>query len=176
MSVLILFASIEGQTRKIARFIETEVRNAGHKATLVDASDMMAEVTFEGFDTVILAAPVHERRHPPNFELLLTASRVDLAARRTLMISVSLGAAFPELEEEAQEYLVEMKSRTHLKPNAEALVAGAVRPSSYGYYETEILRHAILRHQTIDPSTQEREFTDWDALAVVVTEFVSTGA
>jgi len=173
MAVLILFASIEGQTRKIARFVEAKVRSAGHEATLVDASDKMAEVTFEGFDTVILAAPVHERRHPPNFEFLLTASRADLAARRTFMISVSLGAAFSELKEEAWEYLVEMKLRTGLEPNAELLVAGAVRPSSYGYYETEILRHVILRDQTIDLSTQEREFTDWDALATVVTEFVS---
>ena len=106
MAVLILFASIEGQTRKIAQFVEAKVRSAGHEATLVDASDKMAEVTFEGFDTIILAAPVHERRHPPNFEFLLTASRADLAARRTFMISISLGAAFSELKEEAWEYLV----------------------------------------------------------------------
>ncbi|MEH6833402.1 MULTISPECIES: flavodoxin domain-containing protein [Falsihalocynthiibacter] len=175
MSVLILFASLEGQTRKIARFVEAEVRNAGYEATLVDVSDKMAEVTFVGFDTVILAAPVHERRHPPNFELLLTASQDSLAARRTFMISVSLGAAFPELIEEAQEYLIEMKLRTGLEPNAELLVAGAVHPSSYGYYETQILRHAILRHQAIDPRKEDREFTDWDALSKAITEFVSTG-
>ena len=174
MSVLILFASIEGQTGKIARFIEAEVGSLGREATLADVSGKMAEVTFDGFDTVILAAPVHERRHPPNFEILLTASRVDLAARRTLMISVSLGAAFPELNEEAKDYLAEMKLRTGLAPNAEALVAGAVRPSSYDYYETEILRHAVLRNQTIDPGTQEREFTDWNALKAAVAEFVST--
>lgn len=174
MSVLILFASIEGQTKKIAKFVEGKVRSAGHEATLVDASDKMAVVTFEGYDTVILAAPVHERRHPPNFELLLTASRAELADRRTLMISVSLGAAFPNLHEEAQEYLNEMKMRTSLEPNSELLVAGAVRPSSYDYYEAEVLRHAVLRDQAIDPSTQEHEFTDWDALAEAVTEFVST--
>ena len=80
MPVLVLFASIEGQTRKIARFVETELKRAGVDVTVVDASEKMAEVTFEGFDTVILAAPVHERRHPPNFELLLAASRADLAA------------------------------------------------------------------------------------------------
>ncbi len=176
MPILILFASIEGQTHKVAKFVESEVHSAGHEATLVDVSDKMAVVTFEGFDAVILAAPVHERRHPPNFELLLTASRADLANRRTLMISVSLAAAFPELHGEAQEYLIEMKMRTSLEPDAETLVAGAVRPSSYGFYETEVLRHAVLRNRAIDPRTQEHEFTDWDALAVVVSEFVSTGA
>lgn len=176
MAVLILFATIEGQTAKIARFIETELQGAGCEATLVDASDKMAKVTFDGFDTVILAAPVHERRHPASFELLLTASRADLAARRTMMISVSLGAAFTTLKKEAREYLVEMKLRTGLEPDAELLVAGAVRPSSYGYYETQILRHAILRDQTIDPRTQEREFTDWDELAAAVKGFAGVDA
>ena len=99
MQVLVLFASIEGQTRKIADFVDAQVRRAGHESTLVDASEKRAVVTFEGYDNVILAAPVHERRHPPNFEIVLTASRADLAARRTMMISVSLGAAFPELRE-----------------------------------------------------------------------------
>lgn len=176
MPVLVLFASIEGQTRKIARFVGTELRRAGIDASVVDASEKMAEVTFEGFDTVILAAPVHERRHPPNFELLLAASRADLAARRTLMISVSLGAAFADLREEAQGYLTEMKMRTSFEPDAELLVAGAVRPSSYGFYETEVLRHAILRTKKIDPRSQEHEFTDWDALAENVKAFVSAAA
>lgn len=173
MSVLILFASIEGQTQKIARFVEEKVRNAGRIVKLIDVSAKMAKVSFEGWDTVILAAPVHERKHPANFEILLTASRAHLASRRTLMISVSLGAAFPELKEEARDYLEEMRMRTGLTPDAELLVAGAVRPSSYGYYETEILRHVILRHQNIDPNTQEIEFTDWEALSADVGKFVS---
>ncbi|WP_299567724.1 flavodoxin domain-containing protein [uncultured Sulfitobacter sp.] len=176
MQVLVLFASIEGQTRKIADFVDAQVRRAGHESTLVDASEKRAVVTFEGYDTVILAAPVHERRHPPNFEIVLTASRADLAARRTMMISVSLGAAFPELREEAQEYLEEMKMRTRLQPDAEVLVGGAVRPSSYGYYETEVLRHAVLRNQNIDPRTQEHEFTDWDMLEDAVGSFIATAA
>ena len=37
MNVLIPYASIEGQTLKIARFAEEHVRRAGHEATLVDA-------------------------------------------------------------------------------------------------------------------------------------------
>lgn len=173
MTVLILFASVEGQTQKIADFVAAEVERAGHETSVVDASDNLAEVSFKDFDTVILAAPVHERRHPPNFELILTVSKADLAARRTLMLSISLGAAFPKLMEEAREYLHEMKLRTGLKPDAEALVAGAVRPSSYGYYESQVLQHAVLRDQDINPNTQEQEFTDWGALAGTIAEFVS---
>lgn len=121
----------------------------------------------------MLTTPVHERRHPSNFERILTASESDLAARRTLMLSISLGAAFPELMEEAREYLYEMKLRMGLKIDAEALVAGAVRPSSYDYYESQVQQHAVLRDQEIVPSTQEQEFTDWGALAGTIAEFIS---
>jgi menaquinone-dependent protoporphyrinogen oxidase len=176
MSVLIIFASVEGQTQKVARFVADEVKAAGHAVRLVDASDNLAEVSFDDTDTVILAAPVHERRHPANFELILTASRMELAARRTLMLSISLGAAFPELMEEAREYLREMKMRTGFLPDAEALIAGAVRPSSYGYYESQVLRHAVLRDQPNDPATQEQEFTDWGQLADVVADFLQRAA
>ena len=67
MKVLIIFASVEGQTRKIVKFLANEVKSIGHDAQLFDASDA-AKVSYDGIDAVILAAPVHERRHPKMFE------------------------------------------------------------------------------------------------------------
>ncbi len=38
MNVLVVFATIEGQTGKIAGFVRDEVARAGHDVTLVDLS------------------------------------------------------------------------------------------------------------------------------------------
>ena len=126
MTVLVVFASIEGQTRKIAAFIEQIVRKSGRDVRLVDTEDMTAEIPLGDAESVVLAAPVHERRHPEGFEVFLTANRQELEARRTLLLSVSLNAAFEEGREEAEEYLTELKMRSGFTPAAEALVAGAV--------------------------------------------------
>jgi len=118
MTVLIVYATEEGQTARIARFVELELGKAGHNTRVADTLDETIEISLDGMDTVILAAPVHERRHPKPFERLLATHRDALGCRRTLMLSVSLSAAFPEGLEEAEDYLLEMKMRTRFTPDA----------------------------------------------------------
>lgn len=172
MKVLIIYASIEGQTARIARFVESELREAGHEVAMIDAEDN-APIPLDNVDKVVLAAPVHERRHPKLFEAMLVAQKGQLAARDTLLISVSLSAAFPEGVEEAQEYLTELKMRTGFAPTAEMLVAGAIRTGHYDYFATQVLRHVVLRDREYDPTAEEHEFTDWDALTDGLAAFMA---
>lgn len=174
MKVLILFATIEGQTGKIARFCEQGVHAAGHEAVMVECADTSVPLSFEGVGKVILAAPVHERRHPRRFEAVLATHQRELAERGTLLLSVSLNAAFTEGHEEAQEYVEELKMRTGLAPSAEMLVAGAVRTDRYDYYATQVLRHVVLRGKDYDPSAESHEFTDWEALKEQLAAFLAT--
>ncbi|SDY57801.1 flavodoxin domain-containing protein [Citreimonas salinaria] len=176
MAILIAFGTVEGQTGKIARFAEGKVREAGLEAVLFDTANKTAPVSFDGVDKVILAAPVHERRHPVPFEIFIAAHREALAARRTLLLSVSLSAAFPEGLAEADDYLIEMKMRTQFTPDAEALVAGAVQTRKYDYFATQVVRHVVLRDRGYDPSKGEHEFTDWDALAATLDDFLALEA
>ncbi len=171
MSILIIYASIEGQTEKIGKFIEDQLRAAGQEVTVFDAGDRTASLSFAGVDKVILAAPVHERRHPQSFEVVLSANKQELAARDTLLLSVSLSAAFPEKADEAQDYIAELKMRVGLEPDIALPVAGAVRATSYDYYESQVLQHVVLQGQDVDPTGQELEFTDWDQLAKAVEKF-----
>jgi len=176
MTVLIIYATIEGQTGKIARFVEAQVEKAGHETRVVDATDKMANVSFEGVDKVILAAPVHERRHPKPFEVLVTALHQNLVTRDTLLLSVSLNAAFPEGHAEAQDYVDEMILRTGMRPDTTALVAGAVRNHRYDYYASQVLRHVVLRDREFDPSAESHDFTDWAALKTTVAAFIAAPA
>lgn len=175
MKVLILFTTIEGQTGKIARFLEKEIAAAGQEAVLVDCADAAVPLSFDGIDKVILAAPVHERRHPERFEAILATRREELNALEVLMLSVSLSAAFPEGHEEAQDYLDEMKLRTGLRTSAEMLVPGAVRTDRYDYYARQVLRHVVLRGRDYDPDQSSHEFTDWAALKAKLSDFLADG-
>ena len=115
---------------------------------------------------------MHERRHPKNFEALIAASLDELQARQTLLLSVSLKAAFPEGIEEAQDYLTEMKLRTGFTPDREGLVAGAVRTSSYSYFESQIVEMVVLIGRTVELVEGIQEITDWDALGAEVRGFL----
>ncbi|ABD53769.1 flavodoxin domain-containing protein [Jannaschia sp. CCS1] len=172
MKVLILYASVEGQTGKIARSVEGTVRDLGHEPVLTNADDPV-RLDFEDVEAVILAAPVHQRRHPRNFEALVSARKDDLATRRVLMLSVSLSAAFPEGHEDAQDYLLEMKMRIGLETDAEMLVAGAVRTAKYDYFAAQIVQHVVMRGRDYDTEADEHVFTDWDALAKGLSAFLA---
>jgi menaquinone-dependent protoporphyrinogen oxidase len=140
---------------------------------VLNAADRSIPVSFDGIDRVVLAAPVHERRHPKDFEVLLTANKEILKRLPTMMLSVSLKASFPEGLEEAEDYLTEMKMRTGLTFDQDVLVAGAVRTESYGYFESQIVQNVVLNGRPVDLVEGVREFTDWDNLSAEVDAFLN---
>ncbi len=172
MTVLIAYGTVEGQTAKIARFINNIIRDAGHETKLINTSDQTSQLSLADVDRVILAAPVHERRHPKQFEDFLERNNDAFSTRKSLVLSVSLKAAFRKGQEDARDYLTEMLMRTGFEPDATALVAGAVRPDNYGYFEEEIVQHVVLLGRKFDPRDGVKEFTDWEALAATVTAFL----
>lgn len=171
MKTRVIYGSVEGQTAKIARFVTDQITKLGHEVVLVNSDDPM-EIGFEGVEAVILAASVHQRRHPRNFEALLSAHEADLAHPKTLLLSVSLNAAFPEGMEEAREYVTEMEMRTNFKPDSDMLVGGAVRTGQYDYFALQVVRHVVMRNRPFDASQTEHEFTDWNAISAKIKEFV----
>ncbi len=176
MAVLIAYGTIEGQTGKIAKIVEKQVREAGEDVVLFDTADKTGELSFDGIDKAILAASVHERRHPKTFEIFTSANHMVLSELPTLLLSVSLKAAFDDGQEEAQDYADEMKLRTGLNPDSELLVAGAIHADSYDYYASQVLHHVVLEGKKFDPSVRDHEFTDWNELATSVADFLKGGA
>ena len=152
--------------------MDQQIRAAGHSVRSFNTENRLAPLSFDKIDTVILAAPVREGRHPKNFEVLSAAGLRELKSRQTLLISVSLKAAFPEGMAEAQEYLKEIEMRTKFELDFRALTAGGVRTSSYGYFENQVVHHVALDGRNVDLVDGVREFTDWDKLQTDVAEFM----
>ncbi|MFK7835303.1 MAG: flavodoxin domain-containing protein [Sulfitobacter sp.] len=173
MKTLIIYGTVEGQTGKIARFAADEIAKLGHEAVLIDANDSK-EISFDGVEAALLAGCLHQRRHPRTFEALLAAHAADLAPLKTLLLSVSINAAFPDGHEEAREYVTQMEMRTGFKADADLLVGGALRIGEYDYFALQVVRHVVMRDRPFDASKTEHEFTDWDAVAAQVADLVSS--
>ncbi len=174
MLVLIVFATVEGQSAKIAEFAAQKTERQGNEVTSLNTDDAVLYSSFDDVEKLILVAPVHERRHPKSFEIFLSDHRDRIAKIPTMMLSVSLSAAFPDGLEDAEDYLVEMKMRTGLAPDAEMLVPGAVRRKSYDYFASQVLHHIVLRDRNFDPGQRDHEFTDWVVLEDRLTSFLTS--
>lgn len=174
MNIAIIYASIEGHTSKIAQFVQGIVRNAGHNVTLVDAALKAPSGLFDGIDKIIVAAPVHRRRHPVKFESFLRANREQLKRYPTLFFSISLCAAFYEGIGEANSYVTELNKRTGFSPSKVALAAGALQFDKYHDYESQVVRLIGLQLKRYESIKCDKEFTNWQAIERNVLKFLTT--
>jgi menaquinone-dependent protoporphyrinogen oxidase len=174
MKVLIAYATIEGQTRKIAEKIADQICELGHVAELVEINREFHNIDVADFKAVVVAASVHQRAHQDAIEDFVVACRVALSAKPTMFLSVSLSAAFDEGRREAQGYVAEFIEETGWTPSVSLPVAGALRNEEYDYFQQQILEHIVLKNGKVDHPERDHEFTDWKALADAVAAFLKS--
>ena len=63
MNVLIVYGTTEGQTRKIAAWTATHIRERGHQVELQDSAALASDLKLGAFHAFIIAASVHQEHH-----------------------------------------------------------------------------------------------------------------
>lgn len=173
VNILIAYGSTEGQTKKIAETIASEIDAMGHETVLFDTARKQKDLEPEKFDKIILAGSVHQKDYQEGLKLFISANSDILATKPTLFISVSLASAFEDRQEEAGDYVSSLSTRLNWKPTDILLVAGAIKYDEYDYFKEQIIKHIALRGQSVDIEDGEHEFTDWSDLSKNVTAYVS---
>ena len=173
MNVLIAYGSIEGQTSKIAIGCGKQLTAGGHSIEILEVSQTTGAFDLSHFDSCLIAAPVHQQRHPDDVINFARAHAAALNAIPCGFVSVSLSAAFPEGQEEANSYIRRFLERTGLEFITTHTAAGAIRYKEYDFFQEQILRHVVLKDRAPADISGDHEFTDWQALDDFVTEFVS---
>src|SRR5690606_1371751 len=140
MNILVLYASTEGQTRKVAERAAAHAASAGHEVTVCDLGSDRKVPSIPAYDAVIAAASVHQGYHQESAVNFLAAEAEDLNRKKSAFISVSLSAAMADGMAEAQSYVDRFLETTGWKPDACLLLAGAVRLSSYDYFERQVMK------------------------------------
>lgn len=170
---LVVYATTEGQTRKIAERVAARLKGAGHSVTLVDAK-AAASLELGSFDAAVLAASLHVSRHQPEMLDFIRRQRARLEKAPAAFISVSLSASSQKAEDidNAREAAEAMFDELDWEPTRLHLAAGAVRDRTMGFLKRWVI-HRILRQKGVemDPSG-EMEFTDWPALDAFIDDFV----
>ena len=90
MDVLIVYGTTEGQTRKIAEWTATHIRERGHHAELRDSGVPMSDLDFETFNAFIIAASVHQQYHQETVTDFVIAHHKLLNAKPSSYPSVCL--------------------------------------------------------------------------------------
>ena len=163
--ILILYATVEGQTARIAERIAQRLRGQGHTAETHRADNLPAGLNPAAFDGVIVGSSIHYSRHPGYLCALVRRHREALDLRPSAFFSVSLSAGGPGAKPEAaQRYLDNFLRQVDWQPALTATFAGALQYSKYGIFKRWLMRMIVgIAGGDTDP-TRDYEYTDWDAV------------
>ena len=163
-TLLIVYGTGEGHTRRIAERVAAFARDHGHLAYVHDAD--LRPYPGEDHDAVVVAAPVHQGRHPPAVADFVRAHRDALRRVPTAFLSVSMTAAFPGASHraEAMGYVHAFVRETGWRPGRVHLVAGALLYTRYDFMKRSLARLIAREHGAVTDPSRDTVYTDWAQL------------
>lgn len=164
MKVMIIYATTEGHTRKIAGFLKDEAEKAGHIAGLFDAS--VKPPTPVGYDSVVIAASIHAGKYQPQIFHYVKEHAEILNGMMSVFLSVSLTAAsdepesWKELRSQTDQFLQEAAWTPHIVEFA----AGALLFTEYDFFKRFIMRMISKKAGGDTDTSRDFVYTDWNKL------------
>ncbi|PLX36226.1 MAG: hypothetical protein C0606_16135 [Hyphomicrobiales bacterium] len=170
--ILIVYASLEGQTRKICCRTANKLQRQGHNVSVLDAHTD-GEMP-DAIDGAIIAGPIHYEKHDDKLVQFLADHKDRLAAIPTAFVTVSLSAGSKDQKERdaAKAITNDLLDHVGLAPAMKLQAAGAVHDDKLGFFKRMML-HRILRQKGVTPDASgHTEFTDWKSCDAFVNHFV----
>lgn len=177
MNVLIFYATVEGQTRKIAQTMARTVEDAGHMAFVADAVQPgLADPA--GYDAAILCAPIHLGRYPGSFVHFIEQWKASLSSVPSALVTVSLAIASKNAQErdEAANFPRKLEEQTGWRANAEHNAAGALKYLEYDFLRRWAMKYISGKEGGPTDTTRDYEMTDWGALEKFTLAFLKNAA
>jgi menaquinone-dependent protoporphyrinogen oxidase len=164
-NVLIVYATREGQTEKIAKRIAATVIAEGHAAELFDLEHSKERRTPEQFDVVVIGASLHGG-YPRSIVRFAREHRTFLNGARSAFFSVGLAVASRTSDGRAQTLrLVEkLTESTGWRPRRVELFAGALLYTKYNFLLRYIMRQITKKEGGDTDTSRDYEYTDWVAV------------
>lgn len=159
--VLMLYGSIDGQTKKICLEIERCLREGGDD--VVSGDVIFFSKTLKDYDKIILASSIRYGKHHPKILSLIEEESEFLNKIKSVFISVNLVARKPEKRtKETNPYVSKFFRRSSWSPNLIGIFAGALDYSRYSFWDKYMIKLIMIITKGPVFSNLPIEYTDWD--------------
>ena len=184
-TLAVLYATREGQTRRIAEHVAATLRTRGFLVDVLEiGQDPSADFELTRYAASVVAASVHVGKHEREMVEFVKKHRAELERMPSAFLSVSLSeagaedaSASPERRERAAANVKSMIgafiretgwSPTHVRP-----VAGALLYRQYGTIVRLVMRLIAKQAGATTDTSRDHEYTDWQALDRFADELAS---
>ncbi len=164
--VLILFASREGQTQKVASRIFAHLKMKGFAVQLIDAADStaMQQIDLGTYDLLVFGASMHagglerELVHFVNSHV----SRIGTQSRSFFLVLLSAATKDPELKARSlTDARRKMKQQLLVEFDDTEMIAGALAYSKYPLPLKWLMRRIAAKAGEGTDLSRDYEYTDW---------------
>ncbi|MBY6226504.1 menaquinone-dependent protoporphyrinogen IX dehydrogenase [Ferrimonas balearica] len=159
--VLILYSTVDGQTRRIAQRIEAQLQALGQQVTLADLSDGAA--LLPQADKVVLGASIRYGKFRPELMAFIEANLAALSERPSAFYSVNLVARKANKNTpQTNPYMLKFVARSPWQPTLLGVFAGKLNYPIYAFWDRQVIR--FIMWMTKGPTAADAvvEYTDWE--------------
>lgn len=169
--LLIVYATTEGQTRKVAEYLANGARALNYVCDLYEVASLPADLDLSQYPKVIVAGSVHMERHQPAIAEFVQKALPTLEKAQTAFLSVSLSAAGDARDRyDAWAYTRQFLSGVDWRPTHVHIVAGALRFSEHDFFKKWAMKR-LAKDKHAD-SAHDGEYTDWSELGRILKDFL----
>lgn len=165
--IFIGYATIEGQTEKIAKEIEKELIASGVQVDLYSVENLPPRFDYDKYNGVILGASVHLSNFPKELRQWVRANAIALSKVHSAFFSVCLGildTKNPGTKEAEFKILANFFEDTGWTPSHWTVFAGALKYSKYGWLKKLMLKSIAGSSGGDTDTSRDYEYTDWNAV------------
>jgi menaquinone-dependent protoporphyrinogen oxidase len=174
--VPVFYATIDGQTRRIAECVASTLREEGLTSQLIEIGSEDAErFDWTRARAVFVGAPLHHGRHPKAAAAFVHRHVETLNARPCAFFSVSLGCGFgtaPEVEAARAQARSFMKD-ANWRPDLHACFGGILAYRRYGVFKRMMMRRMSRKAGGPTDTTRNHDFTDWNDVRALARDMAS---
>ena len=161
--VLIVYASFDGQTRRISERVASALGAAGHRVIVQPVEQ--APDSLDGFDAVLVGGAIRYGHHSKILEKWTARHKEQLDERQNAFFSVCMSAGGPGARPKtAQSYLEQFRKRTGWRPRTELSFAGACYYTRYNPFIRFMMRLIVGMAGGETDTSRDYEYTDWPAV------------
>jgi menaquinone-dependent protoporphyrinogen oxidase len=173
MNILILYATLEGQTAKVAERMADYLRKKGHKVTAQPGEHLPTAFNPDFFDAAIIGGSIHMGHYPRYLKRFVSKYHGWLNSVPSAFFTVCMGikSQLSASRKEAVAYSENFIKETGWRPTLMATFAGAVKYTQYNFITRFIMKRIAKREGGSTDTSHDHEYTDWEAVVRFTEQF-----
>lgn len=159
--ILILYASVDGQTLKISNFLSEQLKENGWEVVLFDINHFNGELG--EFDKIIIGSSIRYGVHHKAIIDFIHQHKEVLDGHKTAFFSVNLVARKPEKNQpDTNPYVIKFFKEITWRPTLVEVFAGKLDYKKYPFFDRIMIQFIMWMTKGPTDKNTKIEYTNWD--------------